>query len=94
LSKYKIEKLKGIKLSHESYLAAISDLIGEMSRYCTNQATKQNIKEVSRASKDASELLASLTEFDFTGYLRTKYDQARGHLKKIEQVNYDISIRK
>jgi translin len=94
LSKYKIEKLKGIKLSHESYLAAISDLIGEMSRYCTNQATKQNIKEVSRASKDASELLVSLTEFDFTGYLRTKYDQARGHLKKIEQVNYDISIRK
>ena len=65
-----------------------------MSRYTTNQATKQKYKEVKRASEDASELLAFLTEFDFTGYLRTKYDQARSHLKKIEQVNYDISIRK
>ncbi|MCF7794979.1 hypothetical protein K9M50_01300 [Patescibacteria group bacterium] len=94
LTNYKIEKLKELKLSHESYLGAISDLIGEMARYSTNQATKQNTKEVARASEDASELLASLTEFDFTGYLRTKYDQARGHLKKIEQVNYDISIRR
>jgi translin len=94
LTKHKIEKLTGLKLSHDSYLAAISDLVGEMSRYCTNQATKHNTEEVARASKDASDLLASLTEFDFTGYLRTKYDQARGHLKKIEQVNYDISIRK
>jgi translin len=94
LTKYKIEKLKGIKLNHESYLGAISDLVGEMARYSINQAIKQNIKEVIRVSKDASELLASLTEFDFTGYLRTKYDQARSHLKKIEQINYDISIRK
>ncbi|MFP4514689.1 MAG: hypothetical protein ACLFNO_01640 [Parcubacteria group bacterium] len=93
LTKHKIEKLKNLKLSHESYLGAISDLIGEMARFCTNQAAKHNTKEVTRASEDASELLASLTEFDFTGYLRTKYDQARGHLKKIEQVNYDISIR-
>jgi predicted translin family RNA/ssDNA-binding protein len=94
LTKYKIEKSKELKISHESYLGAISDLLGEISRYSTNQATKQNTKEVTRASEDAAELLAALTEFDFTGYLRTKYDQARGHLKKIEQVNYDISIRK
>jgi hypothetical protein len=29
-----------------------------------------------------------------TGYLRTKYDQAKGNLRKIEQIDYEIKIRK
>ncbi len=90
----KIEKIKDIKISHDSYLAAFCDLLGEMARYATNQAAKHQFKEVKKVSQDASELLAYLTEFDFTGYLRTKHDQARSHLRKIEQINYDISIRR
>ena len=38
--------------------------------------------------------MASLVEFDMTGYLRTKYDQAKSSLRKIEQIDYDIKIRK
>jgi hypothetical protein len=38
--------------------------------------------------------MAELVEFDMAGYLRTKYDQARGNTRKIEQINYEINLRK
>jgi len=38
--------------------------------------------------------MSELVEFDMTGYLRTKYDQAKGNLRKIEQINYEINLRK
>lgn len=94
LKNKKIVKIKNLKIKQDTYLAAFSDLAGEIARYCTNQAAKHNFKEVKRASEDVSKLISCLTEFDFTGYLRTKYDQAKSHLKKIEQINYDINIRK
>ena len=38
--------------------------------------------------------MTELVEFDMTGYLRTKYDQARASLRKIEQIDYEIKTRK
>ena len=29
---------------------------------------------------------------DFSGYLRTKYDQARNHLRHAEQILYEVSL--
>ncbi len=37
--------------------------------------------------------MAQLVDLDLTGYLRTKYDQARGHLRKLEQMAYEIKLR-
>ncbi len=37
--------------------------------------------------------MGQLIDFDMTGYLRTKYDQARGHLRKLEQMAYEIKLR-
>jgi|AntAceMinimDraft_4_1070372.scaffolds.fasta_scaffold09474_3 predicted translin family RNA/ssDNA-binding protein len=89
-----INQIKDLQISHESYLGALSDLCGEIARYSINQAAKKNYSAVDKAYRDVSKILSYLTEFDFTAYLRTKYDQARGHLRKIEQINYDINIRK
>jgi hypothetical protein len=38
--------------------------------------------------------MEQLVEFDMTGYLRTKYDQAKGNLRKIEQIHYEINLKK
>lgn len=89
----KINKIKGITFSHASYLGGLCDLIGELVRYATNQAASGNFKEVEKIKKQAEELMSGLLDFDMTGYLRTKYDQARGHLRKLEQMAYDIKIR-
>jgi len=90
----KIDKIQSIKIDYESYLGGISDLIGELVRRAIKMATLGNIDEVKKIHKIADDIMAELVEFDMRSYLRTKYDQAKGHLRKIEQINYEINLRK
>jgi len=89
----KVEAVKGLRLDYESYLGGICDMIGELVRYATNQAAAGKFGAVAKIKKTADDIMAQLVDFDMTGYLRTKYDQARGHLRKLEQMAYDIKIR-
>jgi len=94
LSNKKIDQIKNIKLNHEAYLGGVCDLTGELVRRAVNQAAAGNIEEVGKIKKIINDIMAELVEFDMTGYLRTKYDQAKGSLRKIEQIDYEIKIRK
>ena len=89
----KIEAVKGLHLDYESYLGGVCDMIGELVRYATNQAAAGKFGAVAKIKKTADDTMSQLVDFDMTGYLRTKYDQARGHLRKLEQMAYDIKIR-
>ena len=90
----KIDKIKEIKLDYESCLGGLSDLIGELARQAIKMATAGKIEEVKKIHKIADDIMAELIEFDMRSYLRTKYDQAKGHLRKIEQTNYEVNLRK
>lgn len=89
----KIETVKDLRLDYEGYLGGICDLIGELVRYATNQAAKGKFSAVAKIKKSAEEIMTQLVDFDMTGYLRTKYDQSRGHLRKLEQMAYEIKLR-
>jgi predicted translin family RNA/ssDNA-binding protein len=89
-----LDAIKGIRLSYDSYLGGICDLTGELVRRAINKAAAGDIKEVERVKNIIGDVMASLVEFDFTGYLRTKYDQAKGNLRKIEQINYEIKTKR
>jgi len=93
IKKKKIEPIKDLEFDYEAYLGGICDLIGELVRYATNQAAKGKFAEVYKIKKIAEEIMAQLIDFDMTGYLRTKYDQARGHLRKLEQMTYEIRLK-
>jgi predicted translin family RNA/ssDNA-binding protein len=93
IKKKDITPTPGLSLDYESYLGGVCDLIGEMVRYATNQAAKGKFTEVAKIKKAAEDIMAQLIDFDMTGYLRTKYDQARGHLRKLEQMAYEIKMR-
>lgn len=88
-----IDMVKGLSFDYESYLGGVCDLIGELVRYATNQAAKGKWSAVDKIKKGAEDIMAQLIDFDMTGYLRTKYDQARGHLRKLEQMAYEIKLR-
>ncbi len=88
----KIEATKDLSLDFEAYLGGVCDLIGELVRYATNQAAKGKWSAVDKLKKNAEEIMSQLIDFDMTGYLRTKYDQARGHLRKLEQMAYEIKL--
>jgi predicted translin family RNA/ssDNA-binding protein len=88
-----IDKIKNIKLDQTAYLGGICDLLGEMVRLATNEAAAGHFEKIEQIKKTADEIMSALVDFDLTGYLRTKYDQARGHLRKIEQMAYEIKLR-
>jgi predicted translin family RNA/ssDNA-binding protein len=89
----KIIAIKGLHLGYDSYLGGFCDLIGEMVRFATNRAAKGKYESVAEMKDKGEEIMNSLLDFDLTGYLRTKYDQARGHLRKLEQMAYEIRLR-
>lgn len=90
----KVDKVNKIELGTDSYLAGICDLSGELVRRAVNLVAAGKIKEVEKIKKAINEIMAELVEFDMTGYLRTKYDQAKNSLRKIEHIDYEIKIRK
>jgi len=88
-----LEAVENLHLDYESYLGGICDMIGELVRYATNQAAAGKFNEVAKIKKLAEDIMGQLIDFDMTGYLRTKYDQSRGHLRKLEQMTYEIKLR-
>lgn len=93
IKKKDIASVSGLSLDYEAYLGGICDMIGELVRYATNRAANGKFSEVAKIKKLAEDIMGQLIDFDMTGYLRTKYDQARGHLRKLEQMAYEIKLR-
>lgn len=93
IKKEKIDRIKKLKLDNDAYLGGICDLLGEMVRLATNEAAAGNFGQVEVIKKLANDIMDQLIDFDMTGYLRTKYDQARGHLRKLEQMAYEIKLK-
>ena len=89
----KIDRIKKLKLDNDAYLGGICDLLGELVRKATNEAAAGNFDQVEVIKKLSNDIMDQLIDFDMTGYLRTKYDQARGHLRKLEQMAYEIKLR-
>jgi len=90
----KIERVKFLSLGYEAYLGGICDMIGELVRLSVNQAAAGNFSLVAKNKIKAEAIMKELTNFDMTGYLRTKYDQAQGYLRKLEQMSYELKLRK
>lgn len=82
-----------ISLSYEAYLGGLCDLVGELVRLATNRAASGQLEAPAELKLLADEVLATLAPANFTGYLRTKYDQANSHLRKLEQMAYEIRLR-
>ncbi|HPT08336.1 MAG TPA: hypothetical protein PLE28_01415 [bacterium] len=89
----KIEKIKEVNLPIESYIGGLCDFTGELVRKAVNEIIDKNLSEIKPIKNAINDVLNELIDFDITGYLRTKYDQARGNLKKIEQIDYEISLK-
>lgn len=77
-----------------TYLAGLSDTTGEIVRFAIRQATAGKYESVEQAVKTVEEVIAYLYELDLTGYLRTKFDQAKKNLRHLEQMRYEINLRK
>jgi len=83
-----------IELDSDTILGGLSDCVGEMARKAVQWATVHEDEKVKHCLEAGREIVAELLGLNLTGYLRTKLDQAKQSLRRIEDVAYDISIRR
>lgn len=83
-----------LEMDVEIVLGALSDLVGELARLAVREATQGRGERVGRIADDAERIVQFLTSLDLTGSLRSKGDQARQHIRKIEDIRYDLSVKR
>lgn len=75
------------------YLAGLCDATGEIVRYTVREVTQGKTQKVKHARDTVEGIIEFMLDLDATGYLRTKFDQAKGNLKRLEEIMYDLSLR-
>ncbi|MFA4937299.1 MAG: hypothetical protein WC575_03370 [Patescibacteria group bacterium] len=89
----KIGKISGFKVPLEVYLGGLTDLVGELARRAVTLATRKQEQQVKQLAIAASEVVIELSQMNLVGYLRNKADQARGALRRLEDILYDLSVK-
>lgn len=75
----------------DALLGGLSDLAGEIARHSVLRATAKDRTAIENAHKTVLAIVDALAELDLTGSLRSKFDQSKQHLRKIEDLRYDLS---
>ncbi|MBM3204920.1 hypothetical protein FJZ48_03000 [Candidatus Uhrbacteria bacterium] len=89
LSQGMVGKVNGVAEDPDIFLGAVSDLTGELVRRAVLLATEGKEKEVEKIFQGVTEVVEFLLRMDLTGTLRTKVDQAKQNLRKLEEIRYD-----
>lgn len=93
LEKKPLGKIDARAMQPQAYLAGLSDTTGEIVRYAMQQVTKGNVKEAARARETVEMVIEFFLGMDLTGYLRTKFDQGKRNLSRLEEMMYELSLR-
>lgn len=80
-------------IDEDAYLGGVMDFTGEAVRYAVKAATAGNVGEVRRAHAAVEAVAQELIKMNITGHLRTKFDQLKINLRKLEEIQYDLSLR-
>lgn len=94
LNNKKIGKINNIEVPLEVYLGALSDMVGELVRYAVKMATAGQIKKIPPLVDEATIIVSQMAAMNMTGSLRSKFDQAKNHLRKLEDIQYDLSVKR
>ncbi|PPQ89650.1 hypothetical protein CVT25_013837 [Psilocybe cyanescens] len=82
-------------LPAEDYLHALISLVNELSRLAVNAVTLGNFEEPIKISLFVKELFAGFSVLNLKNdALRRRFDSLKYDIKKIEEVVYDVSLRK
>jgi predicted translin family RNA/ssDNA-binding protein len=83
-----------LPVDSDQYVSGLCDVPGEMVRYALKSATERNFDMVQRCYNAAEAIINELIDMDLTGYHRQKFDQAKQALNKLQQIVYEVSLKK
>jgi len=89
------QKLQSVNVELEDYLLGVCMLPSELSRLCVNSVIAGNYELPVKISKFVGDLFSSFRLLNLKNdNIRKKFDGFKYELKKIEDIVYDLSIRK
>ncbi|KAI5826001.1 Translin [Schizophyllum commune Tattone D] len=103
ISIHRVEEILEVKeeqkdrfcLPPEDYLHGIISMVNELSRLAVNSVTLGNFEQPIRISVFVKDLFAGFSMLNLKNdTLRRRFDSLKYDLKKIEEVVYDVSLRK
>ena len=94
LQKKPIGKILKVEVDPDVFIGGLCDVPGELLRYAIKSATERKFDQVKKCHEIAEEILEELVDMDLTGYNRQKFDQAKQALHKLEQVVYEVSLKR
>jgi len=91
----KIGQVKcNMEIDPDLYISGLCDVPGELLRYAIKSATERKFDIVKKSYDTTEAIISELVDMDLTGYNRTKFDQAKGALHKLQQIVYETSLKK
>ena len=86
---------KQLEVDTENYLLGLCDLTGELVRKGVNTAIKGNKEEALKMKEIVEEIYGEFLKFEFrNGELRKKSDSIKWNLNKLEELAYDLKVKK
>ncbi len=91
----KIVSFKEINVDKKNYLSGMADFTGELVREATQNAIDNNTKKLKEIRKTVDDIFEQFLQFDFeNGLLRKKRDSVKWNLKRLQEMEYDVEIKK
>lgn len=88
-----IGPIEALVVTDDIYLAGLGDVPGELYRFAVRDVTGGDTDVVMRHAQTAAAIVEVLVSMDLTKYLRTKTDQAKQALHRLEKVQYELALR-
>jgi len=83
-----------IKVGAEEIISGTCDFTGELVRRAVTIANLKNLQDLTLYQKAVENVAQELTKVGFRGKLRQKYDEVERNLRKLEDILYDIKLKK
>lgn len=91
----KLVTRRELRIDTESYLLGLSDLTGELVRKAINLVIKNKYSEAENIKNLVDDIYTEFLTFNLrNGELRKKFDSIKYNLKKLEEVMYDVRMKK
>ncbi len=88
------EILKTVKVEPEEIISGICDFTGELVRKGLTIAAKNDLTLLIKYKETIESIAEELSKIGFTKKTRNKYDAVERNLKRIEEIIYDIKLKK
>ena len=83
-----------IEVRPSEIISGICDFTGELVRRAITIASKESFNELISYKEATQNVAKELTKIGFQGKLRQKYDEVERNLRKMEDILYDIKLKK